>query len=51
MEELCGIFHCFDPDPETDNDNDFDEVWGAMMNEHEHAAGYAKSSSIRNPVF
>ena len=50
MEELSGIFHCFDPNPEEDNEYEFSEVWGAMTNEQEHAAGYAKSSSIRNPV-
>ena len=50
MEDLCGVFHCFDPNPKAGNDYDFDEVCGAMMNEHEHAVGNAKSSSIRNPV-
>ena len=50
MEELSGVFHYFDPNPDKDNDYDFSEVWGVMTNEQEHAAGYVKSSSIRNPV-
>ena len=50
VDKLSGVFHCFDSNPEVNNDYDFSEVWGAMTNEQEHAAGYAKSSSIRNPV-
>ena len=50
MEELSGVFHCFDPNPEEDNEYDYSEVWGPMTTEEEHASGYAKSSSIRNPV-
>ena len=51
MEELSGVFHCVDHNPEEENDYNFFDVWGAMTNEKEHAAGYAMSSSIGNPVF
>ena len=50
MEELSGVFHCFDPIPDEVNDYNYPEVWGAKTTREEQAAGYAKSSSIRNPV-
>lgn len=51
MEDLCKVFHCFDPNPDEEIEYEYSDVWGAMTTEGEgHESGYAKSASIRNPV-